>query len=144
MKKEIYDAFMTGPEGAIELFHGYTYSCHPTACAAGIATLDIYEKEGLFQRVKEIAPYWENAVHSLKGLPGVIDIRNYGLVAALEYEPIAGAPGKRGFDTFLKAFDAGILVRAAGDITALSPPLIIEKNQIDQLIDTLGKVLKAG
>ena len=143
VKKEIYDAFMTGPEGAIELFHGYTYSCHPTACAAGLATLDIYEKEGIFQRVKEIAPYWENAVHSLKGLPGVIDIRNYGLVAALEYEPIAGAPGKRGFDTFLKAFDAGILVRAAGDITALSPPLIIEKAQIDQLIDTLGKVLKA-
>ena len=143
VKKEIYDAFMTGPEGAIELFHGYTYSCHPTACAAGIATLDIYEKEGIFQRVKDIAPYWENAVHSLKGLPGVIDIRNYGLVAALEYELIAGAPGKRGFDTFLKAFDAGILVRAAGDITALSPPLIIEKNQIDQLIDTLGKVLKS-
>jgi beta-alanine--pyruvate transaminase len=143
VKKEIYDAFMTGPEGAIELFHGYTYSCHPTACAAGLATLDIYEKEGLFQRVKEIAPYWENAVHSLKGLPGVTDIRNYGLVAAIEYEPIAGSPGKRGFDTFLKAFDAGILVRAAGDITALSPPLTIEKNQIDQLIDTLGKVIKA-
>jgi beta-alanine--pyruvate transaminase len=93
--------------------------------------------------VKDIAPYWENAVHSLKGLPGVVDIRNYGLVAAIEYEPIAGAPGKRGFDTFLKAFDEGILVRAAGDITAMSPPLIIEKNQIDQLIETMGKVLKA-
>jgi beta-alanine--pyruvate transaminase len=93
--------------------------------------------------VKSIAPYWENAVHSLKGLPGVVDIRNYGLVAAVEYEPIAGSPGKRGFDTFLKAFDAGILVRAAGDITAMSPPLIIEKPQIDQLVDTLGKVIKS-
>jgi beta-alanine--pyruvate transaminase len=144
VKKEIHDAFMTGPEAAIELFHGYTYSCHPTACAAGIATLDIYEKEGIFQRVKDIAPYWEQALHSLKGLPHVIDIRNYGLVAGIEYEPIAGAPGKRGFEVFLKAFEAGILVRAAGDITALSPPLIMEKAQIDQLIETLGKVLKAA
>ncbi len=143
VKKEIHDAFMVGPEAAVELFHGYTYSSHPTACAAGIATLDIYEREGIFERVKEISPYWENAVHSLKGLPGVIDIRNYGLVAAIEYDPIAGSPGKRGFETFLKAFDAGILVRAAGDITALSPPLIIEKPQIDQLIDTLGKVIKS-
>jgi beta-alanine--pyruvate transaminase len=142
VKKEIYDAFMTGPEGAIELFHGYTYSSHPTACAAGLATLDIYEKEGLFQRAKELAPYWQDAVHSLKGLPGVIDVRNYGLVAAIEYEPIAGSPGARGFQTFLKSYDAGILVRAAGDATAMSPPLIIEKNQIDELVGTLGKVIK--
>jgi beta-alanine--pyruvate transaminase len=143
VKKEIHDAFMVGPEAAVELFHGYTYSSHPTACAAGLATLEIYEREGIFERVKSIAPYWENAVHSLKGLPGVVDIRNYGLVAAVEYEPIAGSPGKRGFDTFLKAFDAGILVRAAGDITAMSPPLIIEKPQIDQLVETLGKVIKS-
>jgi beta-alanine--pyruvate transaminase len=143
VKKEIHDAFMVGPEAAVELFHGYTYSSHPTACAAGLATLEIYEREGIFERVKSIAPYWENAVHSLKGLPGVVDIRNYGLVAAVEYDPIAGSPGKRGFETFLKAFDAGILVRAAGDITAMSPPLIIEKAQIDQLIDTLGKVIKS-
>ncbi|MEO8307295.1 MAG: aspartate aminotransferase family protein [Pseudomonadota bacterium] len=142
VKKEIHDAFMTGPEGAIELFHGYTYSSHPTACAAGLATLGIYEREGLFQRVKEIAPYWQDAVHSLKGLPGVIDIRNYGLVAAIEYEPIAGSPGARGMQAFLKSYDAGILVRAAGDATALSPPLVIEKNQIDELIGTLGKVIK--
>ncbi len=143
VKKEIHDAFMVGPEAAVELFHGYTYSSHPTACAAGIATLDIYEREGIFEKVKSIAPYWENAVHSLKGLPGVTDIRNYGLVAAIEYEPIVGSPGARGFNTFLKAFDAGILVRAAGDITAMSPPLIIEKPQIDQLIETLGKVIKS-
>jgi beta-alanine--pyruvate transaminase len=143
VKKEIHDAFMVGPEAAVELFHGYTYSSHPTACAAGIATLDIYEREGLFEKTKAIAPYWENAVHSLKGLPGIIDIRTYGLTAAIEYEPIAGSPGKRGFETFLKAFDAGILVRAAGDITAMSPPLIIEKPQIDQLVETLGKVIKS-
>ncbi|MEO6079422.1 MAG: aspartate aminotransferase family protein [Steroidobacteraceae bacterium] len=143
VKKEIHDAFMVGPEAAVELFHGYTYSSHPTACAAGIATLDIYEREGIFERVKTLAPYWENAVHSLKGLPGVTDIRNYGLVAAIEYEPIAGSPGARGFNTFLKAFDAGILVRAAGDITALSPPLIMEKPQIDQLVETLGRVIKS-
>jgi beta-alanine--pyruvate transaminase len=142
VKKEIYDAFMTGPEGAIELFHGYTYSSHPTACAAGLATLGIYERDGLFQRAKELAPYWQDAVHSLKGLPGVIDVRNYGLVAAIEYEPIAGSPGARGFQTFLKSYDAGILVRAAGDATAMSPPLIIEKNQIDELVGTLGKVIK--
>jgi beta-alanine--pyruvate transaminase len=143
VKKEIYDGFMTGPEGAIELFHGYTYSSHPTACAAGLATLAIYERDGLFQRVKEIAPYWQDAVHSLKGLPGVIDVRNYGLVAAIEYDPIAGSPGARGFQTFLKSYDAGILVRAAGDVTCMSPPLIIEKSQIDELVGTLGKVIKS-
>jgi beta-alanine--pyruvate transaminase len=142
--KEIYDTFMTGPEGAIEMFHGYTYSSHPTACAAGLAALQIYEREGLFQRVKEIAPYWEQAVHSLKGLPGVIDIRNYGLIAAIEYEPVPGKPGARGFDTFVRAFDAGILVRAAGDITAMSPPLIIEKSHIDELVGKLGAVIKAN
>ena len=142
VRKDIHDTFMTGPEAAIELFHGYTYSAHPTACAAGLATLGIYEREGLFQRVNDIAHYWEDAVHSLKGLPGVIDVRNYGLVAAIEYEPFAGRPGARGFDTFLRAFDANILVRAAGDATALSPPLIIERSQIDELIGTLGKVIR--
>ena len=93
VKQEIHDAFMTGPETAIEFFHGYTYSGHPTACAAGIAAIDLYTREGLFQRAKELAPYWQDAVHSLAGLPHVIDVRNYGLVAAIEYEPIAGKPG---------------------------------------------------
>ncbi len=143
VKKEIYDAFMNAPEGAIELFHGYTYSAHPIACAAGMATLNIYEREGLFQRAKELAPHWADAVHSLKGLPNVIDIRTYGLVACIEYEPIPGSPGKRGFETFLRCFEAGCLVRGAADGTALSPPLIIEKNQIDQLIDTLRKAIEA-
>ncbi len=143
VKKAIHDAFMTGPATAIELFHGYTYSSHPTSCAAALATLGIYAREGLFQRAKELAPYWEQAVHSLKGLPHVIDIRNYGLTAALEYEPIPGSPGKRGFDVFLKAFESGVLVRGAGDITAMSPPLIIEKAQIDQLVETLGKAIRS-
>lgn len=143
VKKEIHDAFMTGPESAIEFFHGYTYSGHPTACAAGIAALDIYEREGLFQRAREIAPYWENAVHSLKGLPNVIDIRNYGLVAAIEYEPIAGSPGARGFNTLLKAYDEGLIVRSSGDVTALAPPLIIEKSHIDELVGIMEKAIKA-
>jgi beta-alanine--pyruvate transaminase len=141
--REIHDAFMSQPAGAIELFHGYTYSGHPVACAAGIATLDIYEREGLFQRAREIAPYWADAVHSLKGLPNVIDIRTYGLVACVEYEPMPGSPGKRGFETFLRCFEAGVLVRGAADGTAMSPPLVIEKGQIDQLIDTLREAIKA-
>jgi beta-alanine--pyruvate transaminase len=144
VKKEIHDAFMTGPQTAIELFHGYTYSSHPTACAAGLATLDIYQREGLFQRAKEIAPYWQEAVHSLKDAPHVIDIRNYGLTAGIEYQPIPGSPGKRGFEVFLKAFEAGILVRAAGDITAMSPPLVIERGQIDQLVETLREAITAA
>jgi beta-alanine--pyruvate transaminase len=143
VKKEIHEAFMTAPAGAIELYHGYTYSAHPVACAAGLATLDIYEREGLFQRAKELAPYWADAVHSLKGLPNVIDIRTYGLVACVEYEPIPGAPGKRGYETFVRCFEAGCLVRAAADGTAMSPPLIIERNQIDQLIGTLAKAIRA-
>ncbi|MET0281965.1 MAG: aspartate aminotransferase family protein [Steroidobacteraceae bacterium] len=144
VSKQIFDAFMSGPEGAIEFFHGYTYSGHPTSCAAGIATLDIYEREGLFQRARELAPYWQDAVHSLKGLPAVIDIRNYGLVAAIEFDPLPGAPGARGFSNFLKGFEAGILVRNTADVNALAPPLIIEKAQIDQLIGTLASVLKAA
>jgi beta-alanine--pyruvate transaminase len=143
VNREIHDAFMAQPAGAIELFHGYTYSAHPVACAAGIAALDIYEREGLFQRARELAPYWADAVHSLKGLPNVIDIRTYGLVACVEYEPIPGAPGKRGFETFLRCFEAGVLVRGAADGTAMSPPLIIEKGQIDQLVGTLREAIRA-
>jgi beta-alanine--pyruvate transaminase len=143
VKKEIYDAFMTAPAGAIELFHGYTYSGHPVACAAGIAALDIYEEEGLFQRAKELAPYWAEAVHSLRGLPTVIDIRTYGLVACVEYEPIPGSPGKRGYETFLRCFESGCLVRGAADGTAMSPPLIIDRSQIDQLVGTLAQAIRA-
>jgi beta-alanine--pyruvate transaminase len=141
VKKEIYDAFMQGPDG-IELFHGYTYTAHPTACAAGIATLGIYEREGLLTRAKSLARYWEDAIHSLQGAPQLIDIRNYGLIGALEFEPIPGKPGARAFEVYLKCFEKGLLVRQTGDIIALSPPLIVERTHIDQIFTTLRDVLK--
>ncbi|WP_212523903.1 aspartate aminotransferase family protein [Actibacterium sp. MT2.3-13A] len=138
----IHDAFMQGPEHLIELFHGYTYSGSPIASAAGLATLETYREEGLFERAAEMAPYWEDALHSLKGTRHVIDIRNMGLIGAIELEPIAGAPTKRAFSAFLKAYDKGIMIRTTGDIIAMSPPLIIEKDHIDQLIGTLREVLQ--
>ena len=142
VKQEIHDAFMTGPENLIELFHGYTYSGNPVACAAGIATLETYEEEGLLTRGAELAPYWEDALHSLKGLPLVIDVRNIGLVGAIELEPLAGSPTKRAYSTFVQGFEKGILMRTTGDTIALSPPLIIQKSEIDLLIDTLRGILK--
>jgi len=142
VRKSIYDAFMQGPEHAIELFHGYTYSAHPVACAAAIAAQDIYEREGLLTRGAQLAKQWEDAVHSLRDSPNVIDIRNLGLVAGIELQPRAGAPGARGFEAFVKAFEKGILVRVTGDILAMSPPLIVEPQQIDQLVTTLRDVLK--
>ena len=141
-KKEIYDAFMHGPEGAIELFHGYTYSAHPIACAAGIATQRIYREEGLLTRAKEIGDDWADAVHSLKGLPHVIDLRNLGLIGAVELEPIPGKPGARGFDVFVRAFEKGLLARVTGDIIALSPPLIIERSHIDELVGKLAEAIR--
>ena len=142
VSNKIYDAFMQGPPGAIELFHGYTYSAHPIACAAGLATLDIYQREGLLTRAKQMAPAFEKAVHALRGLPHVIDIRNYGLVAGIELEPIAGSPGKRAFDVYLKCFERGLLIRTTGDIIALSPALIIEQSHIDELFGVLSQVLR--
>ncbi|MFZ2103042.1 MAG: aspartate aminotransferase family protein [Oricola sp.] len=139
----IYNAFMTGPENMIELFHGYTYSAHPLACAAALATLDTYAEEGLLTRGAELASYWEDAVHSLKDCPNVIDIRNLGLIGAIELAPIAGEPTKRAFSAFLKAYESGIMIRTTGDIIALSPPLIIQKSEIDELIGTLRTVLNA-
>ncbi|MBU2958780.1 aspartate aminotransferase family protein [Paracoccus sp. 1_MG-2023] len=139
---EIHDAFMQGPEHVIELFHGYTYSGNPIACAAGIATLDTYAEEGLLTRAAELETYWQDALHGLRDLPNVIDIRNMGLIGAVELAPIEGQPGKRAFDAFLRAYEAGILIRVTGDIIAMSPPLIISKEQIDQLIGTLADVLK--
>ncbi len=143
VKKEIHDAFMTGPEHLIEFFHGYTYSGNPIASAAALGTLDTYREEGLLTRGAELAPYWEDALHSLKDEPNVIDIRNIGLVGAVELQPIAGQPTKRAFSAFVKAFEKGFLIRTTGDIIALSPPLIIEKNQIDELIDGVRDVLRA-
>ncbi len=139
---EIHDAFMQGPEHMIEFFHGYTYSGNPVASAAGLATLETYKDDGLLTRGAEIAQYWEDALHSLKGLPHVIDIRNLGLIGAVELEPIAGSPTKRAFAAFVKAYEEGILIRTTGDIIAMSPPLIISKAQIDELIGKLGGILK--
>ncbi|MDE0533204.1 MAG: aspartate aminotransferase family protein [Albidovulum sp.] len=139
---EIHDAFMSGPEHLIEFYHGYTYSGNPIASATGIATIDLYREEDLFARADSLASYWEDAIHSLKGSPHVIDIRNIGLVGAVELEPEPGMPGKRGFETFLAAYELGCLTRVTGDIIALSPPLIVEKAHIDQLVDTLRKVLE--
>ena len=137
----IHNAFMTGPEHVIELFHGYTYSGNPIASAAGIATLDTYAEDGLLTRAASLETYWENALHGLADRPHVVDIRNMGLIGAVELAPIEGQPGKRAFDVFVKAFEAGILIRVTGDIIALSPPLIISEAQIDELIGTLGQVL---
>ena len=142
VKQGIYDAFMNAPENAIELFHGYTYSGHPLACAAALATLDIYEEERLFERADKMAGYWEDAVHSLKGVRHVIDVRNLGLVAGIELESIAGKPGKRAFDCFLQCYEKGLLIRTTGDIIALSPPLIIEKEHIDKIVEILTGVLQ--
>jgi beta-alanine--pyruvate transaminase len=142
VRRHIYDAFMQGPENAIEFAHGYTYSGHPVAAAAALATLAIYAREDLFARANALAPYWEDAAHSLKGLPQVIDIRNLGLVAGIELAPIAGRPGARGFDVYAKCFERGLLIRQTGDILALSPPLIVERAQIDDMFGILGEVIK--
>ncbi len=139
---EIHDTFMQGPEHLIEFFHGYTYSGNPVASAAALATLDTYKEEGLLTRGAALAKAWEDALHSLKGLPHVIDIRNIGLVGAIELEPIAGSPTKRAFSAFLKAYEQGLLVRTTGDIIALSPPLIISESQIGEIVSTLSGILK--
>jgi beta-alanine--pyruvate transaminase len=142
MKEALYQAFLTGPDTAIEMPHGYTYSAHPVACAAGLATLKVYEEEGLLTRVKALEPYWQEQAHALKGLPNVIDIRNIGLIAAIELAPRDGAVGARGFEAHLKAWEQGVYMRVTGDIIALAPPLIIEKPQIDALFECLRGVLK--
>ena len=141
-QRKIHDAFMQGPENVIELFHGYTYSAHPVACAAALATLDIYAKEELLTRAAALSPTWEDAVHSMRGLPNVIDVRNYGLIAAVELDPRAGKPGARAFDVFLKCFERGVMVRQTGDVIALSPPLIVERSHITQIVETLSQVIR--
>lgn len=141
-KDFIHDAFMQGPEGMIELFHGYTYSGNPTSCAAGMACLDIYAREGLLTRAADLAPIWEDALHSLRDAPHVIDIRNLGLIGGIELASREGAPGARAYDLFCACWEAGLLIRYTGDIIALSPPLIIEEGQIGQITETLGKALE--
>ncbi|HSI51235.1 MAG TPA: aspartate aminotransferase family protein [Ideonella sp.] len=136
-RQHVYDAFMQGPEQAIEFAHGYTYSAHPLACAAGLATLDTYEEEGLLTRAGELQSYLAESLHSLKDAPHVIDVRNIGLVGGIELTPRPGAPTARAFDVFLDCYAAGVMVRTTGDTVALSPPLIISREQIDQIVGTL-------
>jgi len=140
---EIHDTIMQGPPEMIELFHGYTYSGHPLACAAGIATLEVYKDQDLFARAAELSPYLEKAVHSLKRHDVVQDIRNFGMVAAIDLKPREGAPTARSFETYLKAFEQGVLVRTTGDIIAMSPPLIVDEKQIDTIINTLDDILSS-
>jgi beta-alanine--pyruvate transaminase len=137
----VHAALMQGPESQIELFHGYTYSGHPAACAAGLATLDIYEREGLLTRAAELDGVWDKAVHSLRGRPHVIDIRTIGLTAGIELEPHPGAPGARAYDLFVDCFEKGLLIRVTGDIVALSPPLIVEPGQIETMVSLLSEAL---
>jgi beta-alanine--pyruvate transaminase len=141
---EIHDAFMQGPEHMIEFMHGYTYSGNPMACAAALATLDTYREEGLLTRAAELSSYWADGLHSLRDCPNVIDIRNTGLIGAIELEPIAGEPTKRAFTAFLKAYEKGLLIRTTGDIIALSPPLIIEKHHIDEIFGKLREILQGN
>ena len=141
-RRHVYDTVVnSAPEGMVELFHGYTYSGHPLACAAALATLDLYEEEGLLTRAAELADYWADGVHSLRGKPHVIDLRNIGLIGAVELEPIPGKPTARAVDVFTRAYEKGLLVRTTGDTVALSPPLIISKSQIDEVFGILSEVL---
>ena len=139
-RDSIYEAFMDAPEG-IELFHGYTYSGHPLACAAGIATLDTYADEGLLTRAQALEKQFEDRIHALKGERHVIDARNLGLMGAVELEPRPGKPGARAYEAFLKVFEAGVLVRYTGDTLAFSPPLIVEPAQIDRIFETVRQAL---
>lgn len=140
-KAHIYEAFMNAPAG-IEMMHGYTYSGHPIACAAALATLDVFAEQDILGHAASMAQYWADAVHSLKGLPHVIDIRSIGLIAGIELAPIAGKPGARAFAAFKQAFADGVLIRVTGDIIALSPPLVLEKQHIDELFGKLANVLQ--
>jgi beta-alanine--pyruvate transaminase len=142
LRGPIYESVVNGAAAGIELFHGYTYSGHPLAAAAGLATLEIYRSERLFERAASLESYWTDAAHALRGLPHVIDIRTLGLVAGIELEARPGAVGARGFETFLKCFESGLLARSTADTIALSPPLIVEKEQIDQMFETVAGALK--
>jgi beta-alanine--pyruvate transaminase len=142
-KREVHDTIVSAaPETAIELFHGYTYSAHPAAAAACVATLDLYRRDNLFERARSLSPTFENAAHELRGAPHVKDVRNLGLVAGVELESRAGAPGARAYEVFVKCFERGVLVRYTGDILAFSPPLIIDEAQIGQIFATVRDVLR--
>ncbi|MGB5354815.1 MAG: aspartate aminotransferase family protein [Woeseia sp.] len=142
-KGQIYDTFMTGPDGAIEFFHGYTYSGHPLAAAAGCATMDVYKSEGMFDNALAMEKVLEDGLHSLKGEPNVIDVRNYGLLGAVELTPIEGQPTARAMSIFRDCYDKGVIIRTTGDTLAFSPPLIIDAKQIETLVETVRKALRA-
>jgi beta-alanine--pyruvate transaminase len=139
---DIYDTFMTGPDGAIEFFHGYTYSGHPLAAAAGCAALDVYQGEGLFERARSMEDTFADALHSLKDEPNVIDVRGIGLIGAVELEPIEGQPTARAMSIFRECYDAGLIIRTTGDTLAFSPPLMISEDEIGFLVDTVRKALR--
>lgn len=141
-QQKIHDAFMTGPEHLIEFFHGYTYSAHPLACAAGLATLDTYADGDILTRAANVQDEFAQALHSLRDEPNVIDVRNIGLVGGIELKPLDGQPAKRAFNVFLDCWDQGLLIRTTGDTIALSPPLIIESSHIERIIDTLRGALR--
>lgn len=143
VKNSIYDAVVDGIPGGIELFHGYTYSGHPLAAAAAVATLELHKTEDLPGRVRAIEGYWEDCAHAMRDLPGVIDVRNIGLIAGIELEPRKGKPGQRAMDVFRHSFDSGLLTRVTGDIVALSPPLIVEKPQVDRIFGMLSDAIRA-
>jgi beta-alanine--pyruvate transaminase len=144
VRKPIHDAFMRGPDHVIEFFHGYTYSAHPLACAAGLATQDIYRDEKLFERARKLEPIWADAIMSLKELPNVLDIRTLGLVAAIDLASRPDAVGQRGYEAMDRAFqDVGLMMRVTGDTIALTPPLIITEEQIGEVVDKVGRVIKA-
>jgi beta-alanine--pyruvate transaminase len=141
-QRKVYDTLMQGPEHIIELFHGYTYSGHPAACAAAMATLDIYQRDGLFERAASLAPTFQEALHSLRGAPNVIDIRNLGMMGAVELAPREDGPSKRGYDVFIECLASGLYARQTGDIIAFSPPLTITEDEIGYAVDKLGAALK--
>jgi beta-alanine--pyruvate transaminase len=144
VRDSIYNAFMNGPEHVIELFHGYTYSAHPLACAAGLATLDLYREENLFERARKLEPVWAAAAMGLKGLPNVLDIRTIGLVAGIDLASRPDAVGKRAYEAMEKAFgEHDLMIRVTGDTIALSPPLIISESEIGELFDKMAKVIKS-
>jgi len=143
VRRGIYETVVNATEQGIEFFHGYTYSGHPLACAAALATLGVYRDEGLFERAASLAAYFEDTVHSLRGAPHVVDVRNLGIVAGIELESRPGKPGARAFEVFTRCFnDENVLIRTTGDIIALSPPLIVEKEQIDEIVGSIKSVLE--
>jgi beta-alanine--pyruvate transaminase len=142
-RKHIHDAFMKGPEQAVELFHGYTYSAHPLACAAGLAALDLYRDEDLFARAQKLEPKWADAAMTLKGLPNVLDVRQVGLTAAVDIASKPDGVGRRGYEAIERGFhEQGIMIRTAGDTLAVTPPLTVTEAQIDEIFDKLSTLIR--